>query len=137
MKKTSLCLYALLLLLPGIANAQVTILTLIEAFQSIIQALVPFIFGIAVIGVLWGLTQYLFKAGDEKAQSEGRKVIFWGIITLFVMVSLWSFVNILSSLFFGDTGPGTGPAGGIPTLNETPVPNQGGGDDGDAGGSLP
>jgi uncharacterized membrane-anchored protein len=78
------------------------LLTLINSIQELINLLIPLIIGLALVGLLWGLTMYIFKAGDEKAQGEGKKVMFWGVIALFVMVSVWGIVGVLQeSLFDG------------------------------------
>lgn len=77
----------------------------IDAFQGLINAAVPFVIGLAVIAILIGLAQYAFAAGDEAAQSRGRRIMVTGVIVLFVMVALWGFVNILLNFFFsGNTG---------------------------------
>ncbi|MEX0933570.1 MAG: hypothetical protein WDZ74_02325 [Candidatus Paceibacterota bacterium] len=106
---------AFLFFFPFIANAQSTILDIIDVFQQIISALIPFTVALALFAVLFGLAKYAFRAGDEKAQSEGRNIMFWGIITLFVMVSIWGFVGILQNLFFG---PGYTPT--APSASELP-----------------
>jgi membrane protease YdiL (CAAX protease family) len=121
-----------LFFIPLVVQAQGTILTLIAAFQQIISALIPFTISLALFAILFGLAKYAFKAGDEKAQAEGRNIMFWGVIILFVMVSVWGFVAILQEFFFGSgytpTAPTVGempllpttPAGGSPT--PTPAP---------------
>jgi fumarate reductase subunit D len=120
-----------LMFFPDLAHAQ-TIQSLIGAFQSIINMLIPFMVGLAVFAVLFGLMRYAFKAGDEKAQEEGRRIMFWGVVTLFVMVSIWGFVSVLQNLFFGSTTVPGAPE--IPTLPTTPV---GGSPNDDAGDSTP
>lgn len=90
-----------LLFLPRIVYGQTTIIDILGAVQQILVALVPLTIGLAVIAVLFGLARYAFRAGDEQAQEEGRRIMFWGVVTLFIMVSIWGFVYILQSFFFG------------------------------------
>jgi len=108
--------FVLLLLFPSVVLAQGTLIDLIGEFQNIIDALVPFIISLAVFAILFGLAKYAFKAGDPKAQDEGRRIIFGGIITLFVMVSVWGFVTILQNFFFG-----AGYTPTAPTVDELPL----------------
>lgn len=130
-RQLSYTLILSLLLLPTLVGAQGTLFDLISAVQNIVGALVPVVIGVAVLGILIGLAQYAFRAGDEKAQAEGRRIMLWGVITLFVMVSIWGFVAILQNFFFGSSSVINPPD--IPTLNESP----GGGGGSGQGGTNP
>jgi hypothetical protein len=122
------CFFTTLFFLPFMVHAQGTLLDVIGSFQQVITALIPFTIALAVFAVLFGLAKYAFKAGDEKAQSEGRNVMFWGVIILFVMVSVWGFVAILQNFFFGSGYSPTAPsASEMPLL---PTPPGGGGSGG-------
>lgn len=123
--KRMIFLAAVLLLLPTVVSAQGTLGGLITEVQGLVDSLIPLILAIATVGVLWGLARYAFKAGDEKAQEEGRRVMVWGIITLFVMFSIWGIVAILQTAF--GTGGIVSPQGGIPTLSDVPGSTDGGG----------
>jgi hypothetical protein len=45
----------------------------------------------------WGLIKYLVEVGEQK--SEGLKIMFYGVIAIFVMVSLWGIIRVLQSTF--------------------------------------
>ena len=49
----------------------------------------------------WGLSKFILAAGDEKKVADGKRLIFWGIIALFIMVSIWGIINLLYSDFIG------------------------------------
>lgn len=54
--------------------------------------------GATIIMFLWGLAKYIFKGqGSESARSEGRKLMLWGVIGLFVMTSVWALVAVFAS----------------------------------------
>lgn len=90
----------------------------IAAFQSIINAAIPFLIAVAVLAILFGLAKYAFAAGDEGAQDSGRRIMITGVIILFVMIAIWGFVNILVQFFF------SGNAGGAPTnVGDTLIPS--------------
>ncbi len=63
--------------------------------------LIPVLILIAVVTFMTGVLRFL-NAGDvAEKRSAGRKIMLYGIIILFVMVSIWGFVNILTQSFFG------------------------------------
>jgi hypothetical protein len=59
---------------------------------------------LTVFMFLYGLAKYMFKGqGSDTARSEGRKLMLWGIIGIFVMTSVWGFVSILASTIGHDS----------------------------------
>lgn len=53
---------------------------------------------LTVLMFLYGLAKYMFKGqGSDTARSEGRKLMLWGIIGIFVMTGVWGLVSILAS----------------------------------------
>lgn len=60
--------------------------------------IVPVIFALAFLVFLWGVMNYFFiHSDDEGKRAEGRQFIFWGIIGMAVLFSVWGFVNLLLS----------------------------------------
>lgn len=78
---------------------------------GLIQALIPIVIGLAVLVFLWGVLRYVI-ASDDAGKEQGRVFMLWGIIALFVMVSVWGLVNILRETL--QLNPATPPAPGIP-----------------------
>jgi uncharacterized membrane protein YidH (DUF202 family) len=72
---------------------------LIDQVQTVIHRLIPILISLGLLLFLWGVLRYLF-AKDEVAQKEARSFMLWGIIALFVMVSVWGLVTILSETIF-------------------------------------
>ena len=62
----------------------------------IMSVLIPLIFALAFLVFLWGVFKFI-ASSDVKSKQEGQKVIWWGIIGLFVMVSIWGIIKILST----------------------------------------
>lgn len=61
---------------------------------------VPLLFAVAFIVFLYGVAmKYILSNGDETKVEEGHKLILWGLIGFFVMVSVWGMVNILVDTF--------------------------------------
>ena len=72
---------------------------LIGWIQSFINALLPVILGFAVLFFFYGLVKYVLNANDPGAQGEARGMMIWGVIIIFIMISLWGLVNILVNTF--------------------------------------
>lgn len=69
----------------------------------IMKALVPLAFSIAIILFIWGVIKYVINADNEAKRKEGGKFILWGIVALFVMLSVWGLVAVLSNTIGQDT----------------------------------
>ncbi len=100
MKKFQISLLSLLLtsysLLPTPALAALDKTgDLITAVGGLISRLTLIAAGVALLVFFWGLAKFIFKSGDEKSHEEGAAVMKWGIIALFVMVSVWGIVNFM------------------------------------------
>ncbi len=63
----------------------------------ILSPLVYLIIAASIIVFLWGVFKFIRSEGDDK--QAGREFIIWGIVGLFVMVSIWGLVSILSNTF--------------------------------------
>jgi hypothetical protein len=109
MKKTFLKLGALALVAaPALAAAQSLggILGLLAQAEDLINRLIPFVIALAVLVFLWGIFKYITAGGDSEKRKEATGLIIWGIIGLFVMVSVWGLVNILvRSVNLDNTAP--------------------------------
>lgn len=69
-------------------------------------AIIPLIFTIAFLVFIWGVVNYMRNADNEKKREESKKFIYYGIIGLVVMVSLWGIVKIVTTTFgLGNTVP--------------------------------
>lgn len=69
---------------------------LISYASNIVDALILMVGAIAMLVFFWGLAKFIFKVGgDEKAVESGRRLMIWGVIALFVMVSVWGLVRFI------------------------------------------
>ncbi len=73
--------------------------------SAILTPLVSLIVGFTVVYFLWGTSKYILHGGDVVKREEGRKSMFYGIIAIFVMVSVWGLVNMLVGTFGFDVSP--------------------------------
>ena len=71
--------------------------SLYEQIINIINRAVGVVIGLAVLAFCWGVVKILFNPDNENLKKEGKGYMLYGIITLFVMTSVWGLVNILSA----------------------------------------
>ena len=88
-----------LLALPFAAGAVESINDLFNLTEDIINKLAPLLIAIAVIILLIGIINYIRAGDDEEKRAKGKNEMIYGIIGLFVMVSIWGLVAILSGTF--------------------------------------
>ena len=114
MKKTAI-ISTLMLAMPAIALAQDANIILLKVGVILGQA-TPLVVALAVLFFFWGLAMYILNAGDEEKRDKGRSIMIWGVIALFVMVSVWGLVRIIGNTF-GVTEGGSVMLPTIPTIN--------------------
>ena len=78
---------------------QQTVSTFLGQIQVILDSVVPFIVGLAVFIVIWGIFNYITHAADEEKRAQAKQYIIWGVVGVFCMLSVWGFVNILYNSF--------------------------------------
>ncbi len=66
---------------------------------DIINLIIPLMVAIALIAFFWGLIKYLFAQGNEESKTDGKKIMLWGIVALFVMVSIWGIIRVIADTF--------------------------------------
>ena len=92
-------IFATLALTPAFAFAQTlgNIETLVQSIGNLVGLALPIVVAIALLAFFWGLVKFIFAQGNEEAKADAKKIMLWGIIALFVMVSVWGLV-----LFIGN-----------------------------------
>ena len=89
-------------LLPFAAFADTTndnIANLIGQINAVINTIIPFLVGLAVLIIIWGVFNYISGAGDEEKRAQAKQYIVWGVVGVFIMLSIWGLVNVLVNSF--------------------------------------
>lgn len=76
----------------GVVNILVELLTILLSLGILVS--------IAVF--IYGLAKFILNAGNEQAITDGKKFIFWGLITLVILGTFWSIILF----FYQDFGFG-------------------------------
>ena len=92
-------IFATLALTPAFAFAQTlgTIPQTLDAIGNLVDLALPIVVGIALLAFFWGLVKYIFAQGNEESKADAKKIMLWGIIALFVMVSVWGLVRFIGN----------------------------------------
>ena len=89
-----------LLIVPIVAFAQLgDIGNLLGEVDQIVRFSVTLLAGIALLVFFWGLVKFIFAQGSETVKTEAKKVMVWGLIALFVMISVWGIVRFMQEAF--------------------------------------
>src|SRR3989344_1091105 len=76
-----------------------TIGDILSSVWEIITAFIPVAFGVAVVFFFFGIAKFVLHAGDDRARTEGKQIMLWGILALFVISSIWGIVFLLANFF--------------------------------------
>jgi sorbitol-specific phosphotransferase system component IIC len=94
--------------LGAIAHAAVPTLgyfdTAVAQFGLLVGRIIPVLVVLALLLFIWGIVRFISASGDEKAAEEGKNKMIWGIIALFVIVSVWGLVAFLGEVTGVDQG---------------------------------
>jgi len=88
-----------LMAMPFAAGAVESADDLFNLVENILGKLAPMLVAIAVIILLVAIISYVRAGEDEEKRGKARSMMIYGIIGLFVMISLWGLVAILSGTF--------------------------------------
>ena len=84
--------------------------SLVKLFIDLANPLLAVLVGLALLVFFKGLIAFIAKSGDEKTHQDGRNLMVWGVIALFIMVSVFGILQFVYK-DFGFTRPF-----GLPTL---------------------
>lgn len=86
------------LVLPAVAFAAEplnNVSNLIGSIGTIINKTLPILVALALLFFFYGLVRFILSGGDESAKVSAKHTMLWGIVALFVMVSVWGLVSFL------------------------------------------
>ncbi len=88
------------LVFPAVASAQVTnIWNMFTLILQLVRGLAAFLGTLAIALFLWGVVKFILNAQDAKEREKGKSFMLWGIICIFVLVSIWGLVQFVIGSF--------------------------------------
>lgn len=73
--------------------------TIVLHFGYVVNLLIGALAAVALLAFIWGIVKYIAAAGDEKAAKEGKSIMIYGVIALFVLFSVWGLVDFIGREF--------------------------------------
>lgn len=77
---------------------------------------------LGIVVYFWGISTNILKFSEEGGE-KFKQYFFWGIIVLFVMVSVWGILRLLQNTLFG-SNPYSGGGAASPVQQEPFLPPQ-------------
>ncbi|MEQ1499986.1 MAG: hypothetical protein ABL917_01275 [Parcubacteria group bacterium] len=113
-KNTFYIIVSAIIVFPALAHAQLEgVEGLLVALRRLLNLTIPVLIALSVVYFMWGVAQFILNdASNEKTREDGKKKMLWGVIALFVMVSIF---GILA--FIGNTLDIENPYTNSPTNN--------------------
>lgn len=103
--RTRLAAPLVLLALPAVADAAAprTFSELASLLVTYMNAGVGVLILAAIVIYFYGISTNVMKFGSEESKQYVRNYFFWGIIVIFVMVSVWGILEMLQNTLFSDS----------------------------------
>jgi hypothetical protein len=76
--------------------------SLMQLFANVLGMAMGFLYTVAFAAFFWGIALFILNTNDDKKRQEGKAWMFWSVIALFVMITLWGII----SLFVNTVGVG-------------------------------
>ena len=89
---------------------------LVRIFIDLALDTAPLLFSLIVLMFFSGIALFVFAEGNEKQMEQGKTLMTWGVIAMFIVFSLWGLSRFVMGFFF-PSGLPTGP----PTPNSSVI----------------
>ncbi len=98
-------MYSILFPKTAYAMDLATLLSRVERY--ILNPLIMLMFAVAFVIFIYGLIEFLSNSENEELRTKGRQHMLWGVIGMFIMLSVFGIMSLLINTF-GLTAPGGG-----------------------------
>jgi len=68
---------------------------------NIVYPVIGLLFGLTVLIFVYGVLQFVLHGGDENAREKGKMMMTYGSIGVFIMVSAWGIIYLISNTVKG------------------------------------
>lgn len=68
---------------------------IITLFTDIGLKVIPLLGAVAFLMFVWGIARFIKSAGNEKEIKDSKNMLIWGIIGLFVLMTIWGIIFFL------------------------------------------
>lgn len=74
-------------------------LFLAKVITQIINPLILLLSAGAFVVFIWGVFEFVVRAGDATKREEGRKAILWGLVGLVIIFGAYGIINVALGTF--------------------------------------
>jgi hypothetical protein len=60
---------------------------------------------LAFVAFFYGLALFLFSKEDDKMMEKGKNIMAWGILALFILVTIWGIIGFIQNTIGNTEGP--------------------------------
>lgn len=119
MKKNITIISIILFTIPFISFAALfsNLTGLIRLLIEIINQAIAVVASLALLFFFWGLANFILNSSNEEKKSEGRNIMIWGIVALFVMFSVWGLIGVLQNTFLRGSSTSSKSLPSLPSLS--------------------
>lgn len=91
-------LISTILFSPSIVLGAETFKSLIYRIVDVINIFIPVVAGLILLVFFWGIFKYVYSQSDSANKGEGKSIIIWGLIAIFVVASMWGLINLVARI---------------------------------------
>ena len=74
---------------------------MVNQLVGLINVIIPLLASLALLAFFWGLVKYIYATSDTKGHEDGKELIIWGLVAMFVLFSVWGIINLFKQGLFG------------------------------------
>lgn len=75
---------------------------LLGFINQVINPLIAILFAAGFAWFLWGVARFIWKSEDEQERAQGKKNMIWGLVGMFIMVSVFAIVGLIADTIGAD-----------------------------------
>ncbi len=87
---------ATVLLVPLVAAAQANaLISFLQLLILYMRQIIPILALFVMIAFTWGIVKFIFHSGNEETHADGKNMMIWGAVGIFVLIGLWSILGFI------------------------------------------
>lgn len=111
-----LVIFGALFFAPAVTFAQGeldNVFSLVNSIRDVVDVLIPLVAALALLYFFWGLAKFILNSDNEEARDSGKHIMIWGVVALFIIVSVWGLVAFIGDAIGIPQDGGNQPIPGI------------------------
>ena len=81
-----------------------TVTSIINLFTDIGLKIIPLLGAVAFLAFVLGVARFIKSSGSDKDSKDSKNLLIWGLVGMFVLVTIWGIISFLRGEF--DFGSG-------------------------------